>query len=92
MAWYHKYQYASLKNLRGKPEDKAYPILSYEIAPDDRHIVSVQLKISDTDYRWFDIGQIDLFKSPAQFETLTERHLSENAVDKFLKSLNLKRR
>lgn len=87
MAWYHQYQYASLRTAPGK----AFPILAWEIASDELHILSVKLLISEKDHRWFDMGQVTLFRSSSEFKNIFDKSSSDNKVMRFLKSFGQKR-
>ena len=87
MAWYHQHQYASL----GKKGTEAYPILAWEISNDGMHILSVKLKITETDCRWYQMGDIELFSSCKDFILLYEQRTAESTIDRFLKKFNLKR-
>lgn len=88
MAWFHQFQFASLRTAPGK----AFPILAWEIASDELHILSVKLLISENDHRWFDMGQVMLFRSNSEFKNIFDKSVSDNKVMRFLKSFGQRRR
>lgn len=87
MAWFHQYQFAALRAAPGK----AFPVLSWEISGDDMHILAVKLLISEKDHRWFDMGQVTLFRSNSEFKNIFDKSVSDNRVMRFLKSFGQRR-
>jgi hypothetical protein len=94
MSWFTLYQYASLKNCN-KPllRGVAFPVVAWEISNDNLHVLAVKLKMSDSshDFRWFTIGEVDLFKSCKEYTLLFSGDLSPTLFDKLLKKLHLSR-
>lgn len=94
MAWYHQYQYASVK-MAEYPQlrNMALPILRYEIAHDGMHILRVEVQIKDGQTMWFKYpSQVSLYKSGKDLITMPEQASSEKMFDKLLRAFNLKRR
>jgi hypothetical protein len=87
VAWFHQHQFAALRTAPGK----AFPILAWEISSDEMHIISVKLMIAEKDNRWFDIGQVMLFRSNSEFKNIFDKSISDNKVMRFLKSFGKRR-
>ena len=89
--WYHQYQYAEVRHdLYPLLKGKSLPIIQYEVTTDNKKILSLKLKLSETVFKWFPKKYCVLYKGPKELIYMPEQKHNLRFMNKIKNLFNLK--